>query len=140
MKIQLDFLSSEFLSSKASIEKINLILDRMKRNVIVVLEEGLSPAEEAELIETTMREIDAKDFHGIEFYRIDHGSLRLREKIANFIAGKKAGLTIVGPTRMVEAIKREPDYISMFAKGGVTTRHTSARSAGKSTKKGRKRS
>jgi len=138
MGIQLDFISSESLSTKGSMEKIDLILGRIKKNIIVVLEEGLSPEEEAELIEATMREIDAKNFHGIEFYRMDHKAKRLREKIAEYLVGKKVGLTIVGPTRMVEAIKREPDYISMLAKGGGKRRRTSARSAKKSTKKGRK--
>lgn len=116
MEIQLDFISSDFLTNKRPIEKIDFIIQKIKKNVIVVLEEGLSPQEETELIETTMREIDAKDFHGIEFYRIDHQPSSLRDKLANYISGKKGGLTIVGPTRMVEAIKRDPNGISMLAK------------------------
>jgi hypothetical protein len=116
MEIQLDFVSSDFLMNKRPIEKIDFIIQKIKKNVIVVLEEGLSPQEETELIETTMREIDAKDFHGIEFYRIDHHPTNLRDKLANYISGRKTGLTIVGPTRMVEAIKRDPNGISMLAK------------------------
>lgn len=116
MEIQLDFVSSDFLANKRPIEKIDFIIQKIKKNVIVVLEEGLSPQEETELIETTMREIDVKDFHGIEFYRIDHQPSSLRDKLANYISGKKGGLTIVGPTRMVEAIKRDPNGISMLAK------------------------
>lgn len=139
MEIQLDFIPSNALASKASMEKIELILDRIKRNVIVVLEEGLNPMEEAALIEASMREIDVKDFHGIEFYRMDHKASDIREKIANYISGKKSGITIVGPTRIVEKIKKEPDCVSMFAKGGSKLRHTSVRSAEKSTKKGQKR-
>ena|GEM_PF-194578 len=116
MEIQLDFISSDFLTNKRPIEKINFIIQKIKNNVIVVLEEGLSPQEETELIEATMREIDAKDFHGIEFYRIDHQPSSIRDKLASYISGKKSGLTIVGPTRMVEAIKRDPNGISMLAK------------------------
>lgn len=116
MEIQLDFISSDFLATKGSIEKIDFILQKIKKNVIVVLEEGLSPLEETELIETTMREIDAKDFHGIEFYRLDHNPVGLRNRLAEYISGKKTGLTIVGPTRMVEAIKKDPDGVSMLAK------------------------
>jgi len=140
MEVQLDFVSSESLASKASVEKVAFILERIKKNVIVVLEEGLSPEEETELIEATMREIDAKDFHGIEFYRLDHRARTLRDKIASYISGRRPGLTIVGPTRMVEAIKKEPNYLSMLARGGGKKRRTSARGAGKSTKKARKRS
>ncbi|GCC10680.1 hypothetical protein IPdc08_00713 [archaeon] len=115
MDLQLDFVSSETLESKTKIEKINFIIGKIKENVILILEETLDPMEEAELIETTMREIDTENFHGIEFYRIDHEST-LRDKIAGYISGRKTGLTIVGPTRLIEAIKRGPDYISMFAK------------------------
>jgi hypothetical protein len=116
MDIQLDFISSDSLRTKTSKEKIDFILERIKKKIIVVLEVGLTPQEETGLIEATMHQIDAKEFHGIEFYRIDHKAEGLREKLANFIVGKKAGLTIVGPTRMVEAIKREPDYLSMSAR------------------------
>jgi len=142
MEIRLDFVSSATLSGKGTMEKISFILDRIKQNVIVVLEEGLAPEEETELIEATMREIDTKDFHGIEFYRMDHKGGKLRDKIADYIAGRKSGITIVGPTRMVEAIKKEEDYISMFAKGTSTrkTKTTKGKKAkkGKGSKKGRK--
>lgn len=140
MEVQLDFVSSESLASKGSMEKVTFILERIKKDIIVVLEEGLSPTEETELIEATMREIDAENFHGIEFYRLDHKARNLRDRIASYIAGKRIGLTIVGPTRMVEAIKKEPNYISMLAKGGGKPRRISARGAGKSTRKARKRS
>jgi|Deesub1362A_J573_1020465.scaffolds.fasta_scaffold00051_146 hypothetical protein len=116
MGIQVDFISSESLRSKGSVEKINMILEKIKNNVIVVLEDGLTPVEETELIEATMREIDTEDFHGIEFYRMDHKTTRLRDKIADYISGRKSGLTIVGSARIVEAIRKEPDYISMLAK------------------------
>lgn len=143
MEIRLDFVSAETLATKNSIEKIDFIMRRIRDNVIVVLEEGLTPREEAELIEASMREIDPENFHGIEFYRIDHRAIRLRDKIANYISGKKTGLTIVGPTRIVQAIKREPDYISMLANAGAKEeklRPTSAQDAGKSTRKARKQS
>ncbi len=140
MEVQLDFVSSESLSPMGSMEKVAFILARIKKDIIVVLEEGLNPNEEAELIESTMREINTKDFHGIEFYRLDNPTNNLRSKIASFIGGKRFGLTIVGPTRMVRAIKKEPDYLSMLAKGGRKKRRINVQSAKKSTKKGRKKS
>ena len=115
MKIQLDFISSDKLSQMRAMEKIDFIIDKIKNNIIVVLEEGLSPQEEKELIEATMREIDLENFHGIEFYRIDHKP-SFRDKLAEYISGRRVtGLTIVGPTRAIKAIKREPDCISMIA-------------------------
>ncbi len=117
MKIQLDFISSERLSGMKPMEKIDLILNKIKKDIIVVLEEGLTPEEEKELIEATMREIDIENFHGIEFYRIDHKA-SFRDKLAFYLTGKKqTGLTIVGPAKMIEAIKREPEgVITMIAK------------------------
>ncbi len=137
MEIRLDFVSADTLAEKGTMEKIDFILQRIRRNVIVVLEEGLDPREEAELIEATMRKIDTKDFHGIEFHRMDHKSERLRDKIADYISGKHTGLTIVGPTRMVEAIKREEDHVSMLAKGISTRKRKKARS--KSRSKGKEK-
>jgi hypothetical protein len=139
MEIQLDFISSSMLSTKGTVEKVDLILDRIKRNVIVVLEEGLKPWEEAELIEATMRDIDSKDFFGIEFYRIDNKEQGLRDKIAEFIAGKRTGMTIVGPTRMVEAIKREPDYISMLARSEKVSKVASKKAKAKKRKAKKKK-
>ena len=116
MKLRLDFISSDRLSQMQTMEKVDLIIDKIKNNIIVVLEEGLTPREESELIEATMREIDTEKFHGIEFYRMDYRE-SLRSRLASYIAGRKnMGLTIVGPTRIIEAIKREPDCISMIAK------------------------
>lgn len=115
MDIRLDFISAETLASKSRMDKINLILERIRSNVILILEEALDPKEEAELIEATMREVDSEKFYGIEFYRIDHQD-NLREKIASYISGRKSGLTIVGPTKLVEAIKKEPDHVSMLAR------------------------
>ncbi|MFQ6051023.1 MAG: DUF2073 domain-containing protein [Candidatus Hydrothermarchaeota archaeon] len=118
--IQLDFVSSKVLSEKTTMEKIEYIMDRVKVGTIVVLEEGLNPVEEAELIETTMREIDMDKFHGIEVYRIQgHEKTKGIKSIFGSVIGKKSkGLTIIGPTNYVEAIKKEPDFLSMLAKPG----------------------
>jgi len=115
MDLRVDFISAETLADKSKMEKIELILERIRSDVILILEEPLDPREETELIEATMREIDTDEFYGIEFYRIDHQK-NLRDKIASYISGRKSGLTIVGPKRVVEAIKKEPDYISMLAR------------------------
>lgn len=143
MEIQLDFIPSEMLKGKTPEEKRKFILNRIKKNIIVVLEEGLDPMEEAKLIEGTMGEIDSKDFFGIEFYRMDHPDKgvpdwlgryipeKQKKKISRYVSGKrtgalgkylgrrKSGLTIVGPTRMVEKIKKKRSgYVSMLAKVG----------------------
>jgi hypothetical protein len=117
-EIQLDFIPSEILLKKTSNEKLEMILAKVKKNIIIVLEEALTPQEEASLIQQAMEEIDSKDFFGIEFYRMGHTEIGFLEKLSNFITKRRSGLTIVGPTRMVEAIKKEPDHISVFARVG----------------------
>jgi len=131
------------LRTKNSEERLKFIMKKVKKNVILVLEEGLDPMEEAKLIESTMGEIDSKDFFGIEFYRMDHSEKGVldwlakyvpqgqKKKIRKYVSGKrtgalgkylnrrKSGLTIVGPTRMVEKIKKQKSgYVSMLAKVG----------------------
>jgi hypothetical protein len=106
------------LNRKNSPEKLEMILAKVKENIIVVLEEALTPQEEADLIQQAMEEIDSKEFFGIEFYRMGHQETNVLEKLQNFISKRKSGITIVGPTRMVEAIKKEPDHISVFARVG----------------------
>ncbi len=59
--LKMDFLSSSALNSQTSMEKISMIVDRVKKGDLVVIEGGLTPEEEAELIETTMREIDIEN-------------------------------------------------------------------------------
>ena len=60
--IKMDFISSDVLKSQSSIEKISMIMEKVKKGEILVIEGGLEPEEEAELIETTMREIDVESF------------------------------------------------------------------------------
>ncbi len=69
-------------------------------------------------------------FFGIEFYRMDHQKQGVLERMGKFfsdhgikgidkyIPKNRRGLTIVGPSRMVEAIKKESDYVTMLAKIG----------------------
>jgi hypothetical protein len=117
-EIRLDFIPSEMLLKRKSDDKLGMILSKVKKNIIVVLEEALTPQEEADLIQQAMEEIDSKDFFGIEFYRMGHREAGLLQKLSNLLNKRKSGITIVGPTRMVEAIKKEPDHISVFARVG----------------------
>lgn len=117
-ELRLDFIPAEMLSKKRTDEKLQMILSKVKQNIIVVLEEALAPQEEADLIERAMTEIDSKDFFGIEFYRMGHREANLLDKLSYIITKRRSGITIVGPTRLVETIKKEPDHVSLFAKMG----------------------
>jgi len=67
MDIELEFISSDALKEKIGTEnKVNYILDRVRGNKILILEESLSYEERKKLMEADMAQID-DEFTGIEF-------------------------------------------------------------------------
>jgi uncharacterized protein len=112
--LKMDFLSSDALLAHTSMEKIAMIVDKVKGGNLVIIEGGLIPEEEAELIETTMREIDIENFVGIDIYTLE------KDKKSLFgISKKKAvGLTIIGPANTMKTVKKKSNFISMIANLG----------------------
>lgn len=110
----MDFLSSDAIESHSSMEKISMIIERVKEGDILVIEGGLSPSEEAELIETTMREIDVENFVGIDVYTLE------KDESSFFGLSKKktVGLTIIGPANVMRSVKKQSNFLSMIAKFG----------------------
>lgn len=108
MGVQINLISKERLSKMGSMEKIRMILDNVKEGKIVVLETGLTPDEEAKLIEVTMLEIDHENFVGIELESYPYKEKSLISKIL----GKKRGrLTIIGPANRLKTIEKQEDLI-----------------------------
>lgn len=113
MAVQLNLISKDMLERMASMEKLRMILDSVKEGKIVVLESGLSPEEEAKLIEMTMLEIDHENFVGIEVE-----SYPIKEKsVFSKIFGKKKGrLTVIGPANRLKTIEKQEDVIKALIK------------------------
>ncbi len=112
--LKMDFLSSTALNSSTSMEKVSMIVDRVKNGDLVVIEGGLTPEEEAELIETTMREIDVENFMGIDIYTLE------KDKTSFFGLSRKktVGITIIGPANVMKAVKKKSNFLSMIANLG----------------------
>ncbi|MDI9623954.1 MAG: DUF2073 domain-containing protein [Methanothermobacter sp.] len=110
----MDFLSSKALEDKSSIEKVSMIIERVKDGDILVLEGSLTPSEEAELIETTMREIDIENFVGIDIHTLEKDE----RKLFGFSKKKTVGLTIIGPANVMKTVKKGSNFLSMIAKIG----------------------
>ena len=112
--LKMDFLSSSALESSTSMEKVSMIVDRVKKGDLVVIEGGLTPEEEAELIETTMREIDVENFMGIDIYTVE------KDKTSFFVLYRKktVGMTIIGPANVMKEVKKKSNFISMIANMG----------------------
>jgi len=112
--LKMDFVSSEALKERSSMEKISMIVDKVKEGSLLVIEGGLTPNEEAELIETTMREIDIENFVGIDIYTLE------KDKSSFFgLSKKKAiGITIIGPANVMKTVKKRENFLSMIANLG----------------------
>ncbi|BDH79774.1 MAG TPA: DUF2073 domain-containing protein [Methanothermobacter sp.] len=112
--LKMDFLSSKALEDKSSLEKISMIIERVKDGDILVLEGSLTPSEEAELIETTMREIDIENFVGIDIHTLEKDE----KSFFGFSKKKTIGLTIIGPANVMKTVKKRSNFLSMIAKIG----------------------
>ncbi len=110
--VQIDMISEDFISTMTSMEKINLILEGVRKGNIVILERGLTPEEETKLIETTMAEIAPDNFIGIE---IESYPSRQKSSLLDRLLGKKVietRLTVVGPADQLKTLKRDHGFIS----------------------------
>jgi hypothetical protein len=110
-EVHMDLISEEKLENMTSMEKIRLILDKVKKGKIVVLESGLTPDEEVRLIEMTMTEIRVDEFTGIE---IESYPSKKEGSFLDKIFGKalKGRMTIIGPANQIRTIEKDKYQIS----------------------------
>jgi len=115
MNIELEFITSDVLEEHDGEHKMDFILDKIKENKILVVEGSLSSTEEAKLIEATMRSITDK-FTGIEVSTLrDKTETGIKDRIIKLLGGKTGGLTVIGPSKLIKQIKKEPQRISVLA-------------------------
>ena len=112
--VQLNLISKDKLDKMASMEKLRMILESVKDGKIVVLESGLTPEEEAKLIELTMLEIDHKNFIGIEIETYPQKEKSFFDKFK----GKKGRLTVIGPANRLKTIQKKEDLITALVQLG----------------------
>lgn len=110
--VQIDMLSADRISKMTSYEKIRHILDDVHNGSVVVLERGLTPEEQGNLLEATMMEIAPGKFSGIEIetYPAEEGGKGLFAKLF----GKKTDaqrLMVIGPVDQLKMISREKDRL-----------------------------
>ena len=110
------------IESLSSVGRIRKLLNVVKEEKIVLLQGRLTKDEEAELIKTTMEEIN-KEFKGIEISVIypnrkknghDNFFNDVKTNVVNFLLGDRNGLTIIGPASVVKEIKKQPDKIQLY--------------------------
>ncbi|HDN73417.1 DUF2073 domain-containing protein [Archaeoglobales archaeon] len=106
--VQLNLISKDRLDKMPSMEKLRMILDNVKEGRIVVLETGLTPEEEAKLIELTMLEIDHENFIGIE---VETYPIKQRSLLSKIFGKKKGRLTVIGPANRLKTLEKREDVI-----------------------------
>lgn len=110
-EVHMDLISEEMLEKMTSMEKIRLILDKVKSGKIVVLESGLTSDEEVRLIEMTMTEIRVDEFSGIE---IESYPSKKEGSFLDRIFGRdlKGRMTVIGPANQIRTIEKDKYQIS----------------------------
>jgi len=117
--IPIEFISQDKLEGMGFDEKLSMILDEVKGDKIIVLEEALTPEEKRQLIQGVLEEVD-EDFPGIEFSGLE-GREDAFDRLLNNVYGmigrkRKRGLTIVGNSNIMEEVETERDSVSLLAK------------------------
>jgi len=115
MPLQIEFISPRVIE-KSGKQKLNYVLDAVRKgNKILVLEEPLTSQEESELIKMTMLHVD-KGFTGIEVATLGNASIDITTHLVRLLGGRPRGLTVVGPSRIIKEIKRDPNKLNLLAR------------------------
>lgn len=100
--------------------EIKSLLKDLKEGTIIVVDAKLNSKEEADLIEETMKAVSGK-FSGIELSSIDLAELkettnfeRFKNMVIERIMGKKRGLTIIGPAKIIRKIEKNPEELLVY--------------------------
>lgn len=128
--LTLQFVPYNEIEGISSLGRIKKLLDLVKEDKIILLEGRLRKEEEAELIKTTMEQID-DDFRGVEigvFYSDQsYGDIFrwLRGAFVNMLMGDRIGLTVIGPASIIKEIKRDPSKFQLLAQAPASPRKKS---------------
>ncbi len=113
--IKMEFISTSKLQNMGDPkERVNYLLDVIKRKSIIVLDERLDPLEEKLLIEATLTLVD-EEFTGIEISSIGDHASDWKYKLIKMLGGKPPGLTVIGPADLVKRIKGDREHLDLLA-------------------------
>jgi len=107
--ISVNLVSRQKLEQFTSDEKLRFILKEVKKGKILVLEHGLTPIEQACLIENTMREIEHDTFIGVEMEGYGEDRPTFVQKIFGMM--KKPRMTLIGPADLLKTVRKDSNMI-----------------------------
>ena len=108
-EISFNLVSRHKLNELTSSEKLKFILKEVKKGKILVLEHGLTPFEQANLIEKTMKEIEEDTFIGVEMEGLGEDRPTFFQKLFGY--SRKPRVTLIGPANLLKTIKKDNDMI-----------------------------
>jgi hypothetical protein len=104
-----NLVSRQKLGELSSEEKLRFILKEVKKGKILVLEQGLTPIEQASLIQRTMEEIEHDTFIGVEMEGYGEDTPTFIQKL--FGLAKKPRMTLIGPADLLKMVKKDNEMI-----------------------------
>ncbi|HWR63145.1 MAG TPA: DUF2073 domain-containing protein [Candidatus Thermoplasmatota archaeon] len=107
--ITFNLISHQKLEHFSSKDKLKYILNEVKEGRILVLEHGLTPTEQAQLIEHTMKEINHDTFIGIEIGGYENEKVGFFQRV--FGVTKKPRMTVIGPAHLLRMVHKDNDMI-----------------------------
>jgi hypothetical protein len=107
--ISFHLISRQKLEHLSSTEKLRYILNEVKEGRILVLEHGLTPSEQAKLIEHTMKEINHDTFIGIEIGGYETEKIGFFQRV--FGVTKRPRMTVIGPAHLLKMVHKDNDMI-----------------------------
>ena len=108
-EISFNLVSRNKLDELSSQEKLQFIIKEVKKGKILVLEYGLTPFEQTNLIEHTMKEIEHDTFIGVEMEGLGQDRPSFIQKLLGF--SKKPRVTLIGPANLLKTIRKDNDMI-----------------------------
>lgn len=107
--IQVNLVSRQKLEQLQSKEKLQFIIEEVKLGNVLVLEHGLTPFEQTELIKRTMEEIEEDTFIGIEMEGYGEDKPTIVQKIFRVL--KKPRMTVIGPADLLQTVSKDNEMI-----------------------------
>jgi len=107
--IAFNLISRQKLENLSSTEKLTYILKEVKEGRILVLEHGLTPSEQTQLIEHTMKEINHDTFIGIEIGGYENEKVGFFQRVFGVV--KKPRMTVIGPAHLLKMVHKDNDMI-----------------------------
>jgi uncharacterized protein len=109
--VKIRLVSHQLLDPMPTSEKIRFILDEVEAGKVLVLERGLQPLEEAELIAATMAQIQPDGFTGIEMQSSDPQAGGRLARLLQIGRRSQSRMMVIGPANRVKNVHKDPHSI-----------------------------